>query len=431
MKRILLILNAILLAVCSYAQGEYSATPSVFGNNFVLKGKSIRVPITITNTGTKAISNVTYTLTRDGEEVASRKVAVSISSEKTGTINLLFKADSVARRSPCTFTITKVNNKDNEASESTIKGNVITILEKPVVVPVIEEFTGTWCGWCPVGFDGVESAAEAYGDRAALIAIHCSDVMDCGKFSAITNKISGYPSAIVDSQDGDFYPTAGNVKSMIEQQIQNKMAAASIQVKAEWSSAAQKIINITTSTKFVYSDDEANYGIAYVLTEDGMHGTGSSWAQTNNLSGNSSYASSNPFWYKSPSKVTGLNFNHVGVAAWNLDKGVNGSVPTSVVAGEELKYTYKANISSNTLIQDKSNLKVIVMLIDRANGNVVNAAQTTIEDYTTGIIETPSPVPSRNAAEVYDLNGRKVSAPQRGINIIRMPDGTVKKVMRK
>ena len=220
MKRILLILNAILLAVCSYAQGEYSATPSVFGNNFVLKGKSIRVPITITNTGAKAISNVTYTLTRDGVEVASRKVAVSISSEKTGTINLLFKADSVARRSPCTFTITKVNNKDNEASESTIKGNVITILEKPVVVPVIEEFTGTWCGWCPVGFDGVESAAEAYGDRAALIAIHCSDVMDCGKFSAITNKIQEYPSAIVDSQDGDFYPTAGNVKSMIEQQIQ-------------------------------------------------------------------------------------------------------------------------------------------------------------------------------------------------------------------
>ncbi len=412
MKRTLLILNAILMAVCSYAQAQYSATPTGFGNNFVFPGKSISVPITITNTGTKTISNVGYTLMRDGKEVATKRKPISIGAGQKGTFAISFKADSVARKSPCTFTITTVNSKANEADVNTIKGNIITITEKPVVVPVIEEFTGTWCGWCPVGFDGVESAAETYGDKAIMIAIHCGDVMDCGKFSAITDKVQGYPSAIVDSQKGDFYPTAGNIKSKVNQQLQNKIAAASIDVAAEWTSATKKIINITTKTKFVYSDDDANYGIAYVLTEDGMHGTGSDWAQNNNLSGNSDYAKSNPFWYKSPSKVTNVKFNHVGVAAWNLDKGVDGSVPTSVVAGEEQEYTYKANISNNSIIQDKSQLKVVALLIDRETGSVVNAAQASIDDYTTGIIESPRPTsdPSRDGGEVYDLSGRKLNS---------------------
>ena len=29
----------------------------------------------------------------------------------------------------------------------------------------------------------------------------------------------------------------------------------------------------------------------------------------------------------------------------------------------------------------------------------------------------------------YDLNGRRLDAPQRGLNILRMSDGTVRKVM--
>ena len=436
MKRTLLIFNAILMAVCSNAQGQYSATPSVFGNNFVLMGKSIKVPISITNTGTATVRSINYTLTRDGEEVVSKSAPLTIAVGATVPLNITVKSDSVARKSPCTLTITKVNNKENEADEKTINGSIVTIIEKPVVVPVIEEFTGTWCGWCPIGFDGVENAAETYGEKAVLIAIHCGDVMETGDFSPLSQKVSGYPSAIVDSHDGDFYPSTSDVKSKISQQIKNKIAAASIQVAAEWTSSTRKFINITTKTRFVYSDDEANYGIAYVLTEDGMHGTGSGWAQANNLSGNSDYAQSNPFWYKSPSKVTNVNYNHVGVAAWDIEKGVDNSVPTSVVAGEEQEYTYKANISNKSLIQDKSKLKVIVLLIDRDNGSVVNAAQTAIEDYTTGIAdidveESSMSSQSEGQGGIYDLNGRRVSAPQRGINIIRMPDGTVRKVMGK
>ena len=34
-----------------------------------------------------------------------------------------------------------------------------------------------------------------------------------------------------------------------------------------------------------------------------------------------------------------------------------------------------------------------------------------------------------DAIAIYNINGRKLSAPQKGINIIRMSDGTTRKVM--
>ena len=413
MKRILLILSAIMMAVCSFAEGDYSATPASFGNNFVVLGKTVRVPVAITNTGTQTIRSLTYTLVRDGVEL-TKNTPVSIAVGATGSLNISCKADTEARKSSCVLTITQVNGKDNESEENTVSGSVITITEKPIVIPVVEEFTGTWCGWCPVGFDGVENAHKTFGDKAALIAIHCGDVMESKDFQVLGDRINGYPGALIDLMQEDFYPATNEVKDRINQQIKNKIAAAGIQVAAEWTNSAQKYINITTKTKFVYSDDDANYAIAYALTEDGMHGTGSGWAQNNNLSNNPNYASSNPFWYKSPNPVTGIEFNHVGVAAWGIEKGIDGSVPTSVVAGEEQEYTYKANISTNKLIQNKSNLKVIVMLIDRNSGTIVNAAQTPIEAYNpTGLIgveDGPAPGISRNGEEVYDLSGRKVNS---------------------
>jgi len=44
-------------------------------------------------------------------------------------------------------------------------------------------------------------------------------------------------------------------------------------------------------------------------------------------------------------------------------------------------------------------------------------------------IESLTPALSKGEGEIYDLNGRKLSSPQKGINIIRMSDGTSRKVL--
>ena len=47
----------------------------------------------------------------------------------------------------------------------------------------------------------------------------------------------------------------------------------------------------------------------------------------------------------------------------------------------------------------------------------------------TGIGLPPLQLPLRGESSVYDVQGRKLNALQRGVNIIRMTDGTVKKVI--
>ena len=114
------------------------------------------------------------------------------------------------------------------------------------------------------------------------------------------------------------------------------------------------------------------------------------------------------------------------MAAWNVKKGIDGSVNPNIVDGAVQDFSYEVNISNKKLIQDKSKLKVIAMLIDRTTGFIINAAQTAIGD--------ASDIHHESAEEAtvisrYTIDGRAIKNPQKGLNIIRMSDGTTKKVL--
>ena len=411
MKKIIISLACWLLAIGSWAQSnENSATAADFGTLYVQKGQTVEVAIAITNTGTKAIRSFSYIIA-NGENATAEKIvsARNLAVNETREYKIAFETGDEAGRRVRTFTITKVNGAENSASHGSATGIFFVITEKAPVTPLVEEFTGTWCGWCPIGFDAMEEASEWYRDKVALIAVHCSDVMEVDDFSEIAQRAPYYPSAIVD-RGQDFYPSSGDMSGQIDKSMRNKIATGVIEVSAEWTDESKTEIKIDTKTRFVISTDNGNYAIGFALTQDGMTGTGSSWAQANNLSGNSSYADSNPYWYKAASRVTGVTYNHVGVAVWGLVRGINGSVNPVIRADEEQLYTYNANISKKTKIQDKSKLKVIAILIDRESGTVVNAAQTKISEEPTGIISQESRVESQES--IYDLSGRKISNPK-------------------
>ena len=110
-----------------------------------------------------------------------------------------------------------------------------------------------------------------------------------------------------------------------------------------------------------------------------------------------------------------------------MKNGVNGSIDPNIDADVEQKYTFRGNISGNSLIQDKTKLRAVAILIDRSTGKVENAAQSEIEDFATAISSTSSN--SETPAAIYSLDGRNMSSVQKDINIIRMTDGSVKKVL--
>lgn len=403
-----------------------AAEPTAFGTEYVLKGQSVDMPVSIVNTGKNDIKSISYTITTNGNTSGEKTISVNnIGSYDSQTVMIPFTADADARKYTKTLTITKVNGAANEASQKSAEGVVVTILEKPTVMPVVEEFTGTWCGWCPVGFDGLEKMYEKYGDKVALIAVHYGDPMETSDYSPILAQVvDGFPSSFV-NRAYSVYPAAANLEYYIDYCLQQTVPAG-IKTAAEWTNADKTAIKIQTSTTFAYSDEGVKYGIAYVLVEDGMKGEGSDWAQANNLSGNSTYKDLE-FWYNAGSKVSGLEFNHVAVAAWNLVSGVSGSISSNVKAGEVQKHNFNADISGNKLIQDKSKLKIIALLIDQSTNVIVNAAQTTVGASGTGIEAVKNT--AQEVVGYYTVDGKRLAAPVKGVNIVRMSDGSSRKMV--
>ena len=102
--------------------------------------------------------------------------------------------------------------------------------------------------------------------------------------------------------------------------------------------------------------------------------------------------------------------------------------PLEMKSGEFLNVTHTLSLPSYAKLKNalqKDQLYVVAILVDQ-NGKVINAAKAHVTDASsvTGIHNT-------NATEAvrYTLDGRQINAPQHGINIVRMSDGTVRKVM--
>ena len=402
---------------------------SDFGETMILMGKSKSIPITITNKGMNAVKSIAYTITSEDGEIneEGKKSFTAISNNVSKTFNISFEAGKEPVKAQRTFTVTMVNDEPNTAFANSGTGFVITLKEEKQVKPVIEEFTGTWCGWCPRGIVGMDKVHEEYGDKVVQIAAHSgsSDPMQISAYSSIINTYcDGYPGSITDRQfEAD--PSFSGLRSALSQAF-NRVPPAAIELYAEWATEEQKAVVFNTTTSFAYSGYNNQYAIAFVLVEDGLKGTGSNWAQQNYYSDQTS-SGDMEWWGKQGSPVTGIEFNHVAVAGWNVQNGIDNSVNPNFDPDTPQYFSYTGSISSNSLIQDKRKLKAIAILVDRSTGKVVNAAQSEIADFATAVnsVTSNSNIPE----DCYSLDGRKLPNSQKGINIIRMTDGTIKKVL--
>ena len=79
-------------------------------------------------------------------------------------------------------------------------------------------------------------------------------------------------------------------------------------------------------------------------------------------------------------------------------------------------------------VLDKKKVSVVAVIIDPETGAIVNAGKALVGAGSTGIITVNN---SANATVVarYAADGTQISAPVKGINILKMSDGTTRKVM--
>ena len=354
-----------------------------FGTHYYQKGDEAVLPLTIKNKGQVPISSVSYIITTNNDaSTATPEVTVSLNNvafNEEATFNVSFDT-SVASECTKTVTITKVNGEPNEALAKDVTASGTFVIREFLIqrVPVVEEYTGTWCGWCPRGFTAMDMAHDAYGDKVVLIAAHNGDPMEIADYNPVM--ASSFPTAKLNrKQDVNAHPAT--LPAAIEESFTD-FPDGKVDITAKWNDEERTKIDIQVNSIFALAKNDANYGIALVLTNDGLRGSGSSWAQANYY--NTTHdAYLDEYWYGKGQYISGLTFNHVAVAAWNIKSGFDGSVPTSFVAGEQLPFNYLADITGKTVIQNKDQLHAIALLIDRSNNQIVNAAQTDILPYGT------------------------------------------------
>ena len=376
-----------------------------FGSHRVKLNESVNVPVIFKNQGANTVSSIDYTISTSGVVSEEKHLELYIGEFGSKTVELSFDADAIAAENEKILTITKVNGIDNSASDKTANGVLATMAFIPAAIPVIEEFTGTWCGYCPRGIAALNQIEDDYGDRVISIAVHGNqgsyryDKMEIDPYDFKNSLFSGYPSAVINRGE-DIDPTWC---SNYLDDIIAASAPGEISVSANWANSAQTAIKITTQTKFAMSSSSSNYNIGFVLIADGLRSTEYGWAQSNNYSGASGYENDKymyPFTLK-PSPITDIEYNHVAVDGWGVQYGVDGSIPQTFTAGNLLNYTYQADVSSNTLIQDKFKLHVVALLLDKNTGKILNAAKTTIAPV--------SEVVDLNTLVQYIMTGQKDS----------------------
>ncbi len=99
--------------------------------------------------------------------------------------------------------------------------------------PFLEQFTGTWCIWCPYGADSINSILQ-YIPNARAVAYHNQDPMATSNGNAITSHllVSGFPTAAVDRM---LVNIGGNVSIAFSRTYWGQVMASRNQVGAPMS----------------------------------------------------------------------------------------------------------------------------------------------------------------------------------------------------
>lgn len=245
----------------------------------------------------------------------------------------------------------------------------ITVAEVPVRFArnvLIEDYTGTWCGYCPRVSYGIEQV-EAQTDQAVVVAIHRPssnassgyyDPYNYAAASALEDMINlgGYPTAMLNRTTEWTYPEPSNVSQVIDLSMDYGNVGLSL---APTVNGGDISIDVNVEFGDLYSSNNAKL-VVYVL-EDGLI-----YDQTNYTS-----------YYGGTSTISNFEHNHVLRAA--LTNLTGDQIPSNeAVVGNVYSTTISAALPSS--ISNTANINVVAFVVDGVTNRVLNARAADIGD---------------------------------------------------
>lgn len=358
--------TGITLPICTFPNTPFTATVSYI------------------NEGVQPITSMNLAVTVDGKPVANPEYTLSpaaTGSYQSGVITVKgLTADNQICNVPVEVTIAGVNLADNENTESNSQSLDIACMAEDKAYSrkfVVEEWTGTWCGWCPRGIVGMNYMSETYGDKDFIgVAIHSNDAMEASTFSGFLNKYaSGFPNCIINRN----IITDPNQAALVNyyRQYAGTPTFVDVAVTDVNFDSAKKQITASAEATFAVPVVEGDFRIVFEVIEDEV----GPYNQENYYSPDPPYNNKTQKlegWDKEGVKVSTI-FNEVARATNNW-AGVKGSVPANLEA--DTPTAYSANLSSR-FVKNIDNCTIVALVVNGVTGEIVNATKMKYE--TTGV----------------------------------------------
>ena len=429
-------------------------------------------PFYVTNNSAKPITQITYHFTIDGEQQPEKTLDLSSPIESMQAVSLpLTKKFEDEGLHTIELTLSKVNGNENVNESSSATYSVIALEKSADRVSVVEEQTGTWCGWCPRGHVALDLLNKQLGDKVVTLAGHytnsqsqvdpmnilgdniTSQAEALADYGWVAMNLSsmlgggGFPGAMFDrliatdpyvgintkkGKNGTYEFSATALVKAIQEQIPSE---ADFSMTASWADDKNTDIKVDLTTTFNYDRfGSFPYGVAFVLSENGMTGKGATWKQLNyysKLAGvNGASDFNNPdmaAWFKAGSYVS-TTYDNVVVQAWNPlgTAAIVDKSQTDIIKGEAIPFSATLKVNSD-LIQNYDNLTLSALLVNLNSCAVVNAAKVVLGKCAAGIEDVNSEA-NNNVVSHYNVNGMRINGAQKGLNIVKLANGKVVKM---
>lgn len=414
-------------------------------------GKDFEALLTVSNNGESSASTIGYKYSVGENEPVEKTLGLDkpLAPGVGKTYQVLFPMDAVAEAGeyPLHFEITSINGEANDAGEAaSVTGELDVFSYMPRHIPLVEEYTALACGYCPRGYVAMEYLGEEYPDDAVVICYHLEfagnkDPMTVAPYAPVNT--SNYPTAsidrvsVIDPYYGDYETYGTRDLGIVDDLFRRaeEVAIADIQIRNVEVSLPDSVINVTTDVTFMKGVDDDRYRVGYVLTCDGLYSP--TWKQTNYFSRDAEYANTPliEMFYRLPSSVYGLTFNDVAINTSAMD-GVRNSL-TDIVPNQAKSLEYSFDVKNvQNLYRESLNPYIYIhrmwvnaFIVDKQTGIVVNAAKFPVRNVYDSVETVGMDGAPEGEAEYFDLQGRRVVNPDKGV-FVKMVDGKAVKVIK-
>ena len=421
-----------------------SVMPYYFYEIFGTPNEKLDMGLAFLNESGHKMTDFDYKITIDGETIKEGNYTPEepVLAKSIGYMPLTLSFPKEEGWHSFDFEISKVNGQPNTCERTVADScRLFTVAESSHRKSLVYYFENVNHGLSPMVLVADKKLKELYGDDYIPLGLHISDAMSIGKTKSLfllyyNNPVSmtidrrycyltPYGSYVI--EDGEYKLPFTNDKVM--DAALARTSEGDVKLTASFVDEEKTAISYSFTTTFNYDRDRNPYSYSVYLVHDDMKGEGDGWDMYNLVSGEYSIFNDDfKDFLEADKSVKGLEYDNVVIDCTVFPlSGIDLDKKGTIVKGKEYTVSGTFELEGNPLVQDKDKLRLVVEILNGANGSVMNADMA-VPTVAAGI---NSALTDKTATRsIYNANGMRLNGMHKGLNIIEMQNGKRVKVIK-